>query len=98
MHIPTRYHIRILAGLSLSLAAALVSAGEPRPYQLGDVPRHALAPVDAYVVVRLLPEEQPPAQQPKVYALLSDRPVALRRGDIRDVRAGTCNWPAFVHA
>ena len=50
MHIPTRYHIRILAGLSLSLAAALVSAGEPRPYQLGDVPWHALAPVDAYVV------------------------------------------------
>jgi len=47
MHLPTRYHIRIVTGLSLSLAAAFASAGEGRSYQLVDVPQRALAPVDA---------------------------------------------------
>jgi hypothetical protein len=64
MHLPTRYHIRILAGLSLSLAAAVASAGENRSYQLVEIPQRALAPVDAYLVGRLLPEEQPAAQLP----------------------------------
>ena len=64
MHLPTRSHIRILAGLSLSLAAAVASAGEDRSYQLVDIPQRALAAVDAYLIGRLSSEEQPAAQQP----------------------------------
>jgi len=66
MHLPTRYHIRILAGLSLSLAAAVANAGEDYSYQLVDIPRRALSPVDAYLVGRLLPDEQSAAPQPTV--------------------------------
>jgi TPR repeat protein len=69
MYLSTRYHIRILAGLSLSLAATFASAGEGRSYQLVDLPRPALAPADAYLIGRLLPEEQPAAQQPTVQQL-----------------------------
>ena len=69
MHLPTGHYIRLLTGLSLSLAAAVASAGEDRSYQVVDLPQRALAHEDAYLVGRLLSDQQPAAQQPTAQPL-----------------------------
>jgi TPR repeat protein len=86
MHLSTSYYVRVLTGLSLSLVAAVAGAGEDRSYPVVDLPQRALAHEDAYLVGRLVSDQQPAGQQltvqqPTAQQLTVQPPEAVKESD-----------------